>query len=89
MCWNIIFCSFCLGYLIRQLKANGLYDKVNIIITSDHGMTTVTQSRTVAIFPHVKLEQIDYLVNYGAGAGVWPKEGSMKAVHHMTWLEAL
>ncbi len=30
-----------LGYLMSKLKDNGLYDEVNVIVTSDHGMTAV------------------------------------------------
>lgn len=37
-----------LGYLIDRLKVNDLFDDLNLIITSDHGMDTI--SNTTAIF---------------------------------------
>jgi len=36
-----------LGYLIEQLKTHHLFDKMNLIITSDHGMEEVSESRLV------------------------------------------
>ena len=30
-----------LGYLINKLKTNYLFDKLNLIVTADHGMETV------------------------------------------------
>ena len=37
-----------LGYMIEQLKKNDLFDRLNLIITSDHGMDTI--SNRTAIF---------------------------------------
>ena len=36
-----------LGYLVKQMKANKLDETVNIIVTSDHGMTTVDRVNRV------------------------------------------
>ena len=37
-----------LGYMIDQLKSHHLFDKLNLIITSDHGMESI--SKETAIF---------------------------------------
>lgn len=33
-----------LGYMIRKLKENELFNELNIIITSDHGMQSLTKN---------------------------------------------
>jgi arylsulfatase A-like enzyme len=35
------------GYLINKLRANGVLDKMNIIVVSDHGMTALTDEEYV------------------------------------------
>jgi len=57
------------------LKKNKIYDDVNIIITSDHGMSTLNQSKTIPLLPHLNLKQVDLIIDYGTGAGIWPKPG--------------
>ncbi len=44
-----------LGYLIEQLKSHHLFDKLNLIITSDHGMEEVSESRVVYLDSLVNL----------------------------------
>lgn len=36
-----------LGYLIQQLKYHHLFDKLNLIITSDHGMDTISNQTVI------------------------------------------
>jgi predicted AlkP superfamily pyrophosphatase or phosphodiesterase len=36
-----------LGYLLSKFDTNKLWDKVNLIVTSDHGMTTIDTSNQV------------------------------------------
>jgi len=38
-----------LEYLISELRSHSLFDKINLIITSDHGMETI-KSNASAIF---------------------------------------
>ena len=38
-----------LAYLITKLKTNDLFDKINLIITSDHGMETIA-SKEKAVY---------------------------------------
>lgn len=48
-----------IGYLIGQMKHNGLYKKTNIIVTSDHGMGRVEMGKIVKI-PSTLLKMIDF-----------------------------
>lgn len=36
-----------LGYLIGELKSHHLFDKLNLIITSDHGMETISEKTAI------------------------------------------
>ncbi len=42
-----------LGYLIKKLKANGLYDKINIILTSDHGMVSTPKEKIIELEKYI------------------------------------
>ncbi|XP_073682818.1 bis(5'-adenosyl)-triphosphatase enpp4 [Garra rufa] len=38
-----------IGYLMEQLNKTGLWGKINVIITSDHGMTQCSQDRLIVL----------------------------------------
>lgn len=42
-----------LGYLIGQLKAKKIYDKLNLIIVSDHGMSQLYENQNVLIGDYI------------------------------------
>lgn len=44
-----------LGYLIQQLRSHHLYDKLNLIITSDHGMETVSENTAIFLNQYVDI----------------------------------
>lgn len=44
---KLIFCDQTLGYLIQQLKDHHLYEKLNLIVTSDHGMEKIGKNTTI------------------------------------------
>jgi ectonucleotide pyrophosphatase/phosphodiesterase family member 5 len=44
---KLIYLNEILGYLIDQLKSNHLFGKMNIIITSDHGMEKISNETVV------------------------------------------
>jgi predicted AlkP superfamily pyrophosphatase or phosphodiesterase len=63
-----------IGRLVEQLKQRNLYQSTNLIIVSDHGMTTVDASRIVLLDKVIDLQFVD-LITSGAVAGVNPKPG--------------
>ena len=69
-----------MGYLIEQLKQNNLWDKWNIIITSDHGMANVSQSRVIDITEFVNASQ-SMITNDGGVHFIWPKKGMKDVVY--------
>lgn len=48
-----------LGYLIEQLKTSHLFDKLNIIITSDHGMQSILNKEPIFLDNYVNSSLFD------------------------------
>ncbi len=44
-----------LGYLIDSLKANNLFDDLNLIITSDHGMDTISNKTAIFLDSYIDI----------------------------------
>ncbi|CAF0741783.1 unnamed protein product [Brachionus calyciflorus] len=42
-----------LGYLLDQLKSHHLFDKVNLIITSDHGMDSISEKTVIFLEDYI------------------------------------
>ncbi|XP_033737015.1 ectonucleotide pyrophosphatase/phosphodiesterase family member 5-like isoform X2 [Pecten maximus] len=70
-----------LGTLLDKLIANGLQNKVNLILTSDHGMTAVDfDNKLVEIYELVDKSLIQLTVDSGPIMHVVPAEGQEDAV---------
>ena len=69
----LILRNFFTGYLIEKLNKSGLYDDVNIIITSDHGMANLVYP--IPILPYIDMNKVEHVLNFCTGAGIWPKPG--------------
>ncbi|MCC6920184.1 MAG: alkaline phosphatase family protein [Alphaproteobacteria bacterium] len=63
-----------LAALVDGLKARGLYDRTNLVLLSDHGMTGVSLDRVVLIDDFVDVAKLD-VTTYGAEIGVNPAPG--------------
>lgn len=51
-----------LGYVINRLETLDIYNKLNIIIVSDHGMTDVDKDRVVLLDKYIDLNQFDLIL---------------------------
>lgn len=60
--------------LVDGLKARGLYDKINIIVVSDHGMASVPLPNNVLIDTLIDMNRVQS-IGMGAVAGFNPKPG--------------
>ncbi|KAM6964074.1 ectonucleotide pyrophosphatase/phosphodiesterase family member 7-like [Tautogolabrus adspersus] len=75
------------GYMRDKIQQHGLTDKLNIIITADHGMTTVQRGGTVneiilSKIPGFNFRDIKFhLVDYGPSGMLLPKEGKLETVY--------
>lgn len=64
-----------LGFLINELKKAGLYEKVNLIVTSDHGMAQLSADKIVELDEYVSRDLYTW-VDKSPVVGILPKEGS-------------
>ncbi|XP_069779402.1 ectonucleotide pyrophosphatase/phosphodiesterase family member 7-like [Narcine bancroftii] len=76
-----------LGYLLESLERYNLKSKLNVIITSDHGMTTVLKEPAVneivlSRFSNFSFKDNDFeLLDYGPVGLLLPKEGRTDKVY--------
>ncbi|XP_034363295.1 ectonucleotide pyrophosphatase/phosphodiesterase family member 7 [Arvicanthis niloticus] len=74
------------GYLRDSIKSHSLTDSLNLIITSDHGMTTVKKNASDLVefhkFPNFTFRDIEFeLLDYGPNGMLIPKEGMLEKVY--------
>uniref|UniRef100_H3BVN6 Ectonucleotide pyrophosphatase/phosphodiesterase 7 n=1 Tax=Tetraodon nigroviridis TaxID=99883 RepID=H3BVN6_TETNG len=75
------------GYIRQSARRHGLSDLLNIIITADHGMSTVHRRGTVeeiilAKIPGFSFQDVSFhLVDYGPAGMLLPKPGKLETVY--------
>lgn len=75
------------GYIREKIQDYGLTDNLNVIITADHGMTTVLRGENVneiilSKIPGFSFRDIKFhLVDYGPTGMLLPKEGKLEKVY--------
>lgn len=74
------------GYLRDSIKRHHLSDSLNLIITSDHGMTTVNKKASDLVefhkFSNFTFQDIQFeLLDYGPIGMLIPKEGMLEKVY--------
>ena len=69
-----------LARLVEGLKTRGLYDDVNIIVVSDHGMVETSPERVVLLDDYIALDDV-HIVEYSPVLMLRPKAGRDDAVY--------
>ncbi|NXD15207.1 ENPP5 phosphodiesterase, partial [Nothocercus nigrocapillus] len=69
-----------LGYLISELKKAKLWDVINVIITSDHGMSQSSSKRLIELDQYVDRE-LYKVIDYSPAVAILPKEGKLDEVY--------
>ncbi|XP_022626104.1 ectonucleotide pyrophosphatase/phosphodiesterase family member 5 [Seriola dumerili] len=69
-----------LGFLINELKKAGLYEQVNLIVTSDHGMTQLFTDNIIELDEYVSRDLYTW-VDKSPVVGILPKEGKLDEVY--------
>lgn len=76
------------GYIRQSAEQHGLTDSLNIIITADHGMTTVYRNGevdeiTLSKIPGFSFSDLSFhLVDYGPTGMLLPKPGKLETVYN-------
>ncbi|MFO8100082.1 MAG: ectonucleotide pyrophosphatase/phosphodiesterase [Salinibacter sp.] len=61
--------------LVDGLEARGIEDEVNLIVTSDHGMTPTSSDRTIVLDEYIDLDDVR-LIDMNPVAMMEPKDGA-------------
>ncbi|XP_077018087.1 ectonucleotide pyrophosphatase/phosphodiesterase family member 5 isoform X2 [Tamandua tetradactyla] len=69
-----------LGYLIKMLKRARLWNTLNLIITSDHGMTQCSKERVIELDQYLDKDHY-ILIDQSPVAAILPKEGKFDEVY--------
>lgn len=69
-----------LGYLIQMLKKAKLWNILNLIITSDHGMTQCSEERIIELDQYLDKDHY-ILIDQSPVAAILPKEGKLDEVY--------
>ncbi|XP_043944836.1 ectonucleotide pyrophosphatase/phosphodiesterase family member 7-like [Protopterus annectens] len=75
-----------IGYLLEAIERHGLKDDLNVIITSDHGMTTVKKDpavKEILLSKYIKFRDLVKfdIVDYGGFGMILPKEGKEEQLY--------
>ncbi|KAM9704237.1 ectonucleotide pyrophosphatase/phosphodiesterase family member 5 [Menidia menidia] len=69
-----------LGFLLNELKKAGLYEKVNLVVTSDHGMAQLSPEKIIELDEYVDRDLYTW-VDKSPVVGILPKEGKLDEVY--------
>lgn len=64
-----------LGFLRQELRRVGLYDSVNLVVTSDHGMAQMSPDRVVELDEYLSRDTYTW-IDKSPVVGILPKEGA-------------
>ncbi|KAH0621799.1 hypothetical protein JD844_023433 [Phrynosoma platyrhinos] len=69
-----------LGYLVSELKKANLWDTLNIIITSDHGMAQSSRDRIIELDLYVD-RSLYRMIDHSPAVAILPEEGKFNEVY--------
>ncbi len=69
-----------IGYLVNELKVKGLWGNTNIMIVSDHGMSSLSKDRLIILDDLIKVEDVD-IISYSPAVQMNVKEGKFDEVY--------
>lgn len=70
-----------LGFLRNELRKAGLYEKVNLIVTSDHGMMQLSTEKIIELDEYVSRDSYTW-VDKSPVVGIIPSEGKLEDVYN-------
>ena len=67
--------------LVDGLKSRRLFERINIIIVSDHGMARIDPSRVVMLDDYFDSKQAEAVIWNGCSVNIFPKPGMEQAIY--------
>lgn len=69
-----------IGSMLDSLRVRNTLDDINIIVTSDHGMTATSPDRIIFLDDHINLEDV-LVVDWSPVAMIRPNEGMEESIY--------
>lgn len=69
-----------MGYLKKRLQKNNLWNDINIIVLSDHGMVNLSADKTIMLPSIINMDNVKRII-WGPVTMIWPKEGEKKEIY--------
>ena len=70
-----------LGYLLDEIEAKGFSDRLNILLTSDHGMAELSEDKVIFLDDMINLDDVE-VVDWSPVAMLRPEEGKIEKVYN-------
>lgn len=70
-----------LGQLIEALKQRKILEKVNIIITSDHGMTSINPNKVIFLDDYINLNTVK-IIDWSPVLALQPRDGEKEKIYN-------
>lgn len=70
-----------LGQLMEALKQRGILEKVNIIITSDHGMTSIKPDKVIFLDDYIDLNTVE-IIDWSPVLALYPHDGEKEKIYN-------
>nr|AQQ74967.1 hypothetical protein [uncultured bacterium] len=67
--------------LVEGLKSRGIFERVNIIIVSDHGMARIDPGQVMSLDEYFDPKQAEAVVWNGCSVNIFPKPGMERAIY--------
>jgi predicted AlkP superfamily pyrophosphatase or phosphodiesterase len=69
-----------LGYLKQQMKKHNLWQNINLVIVSDHGMVDQSADKTIRLDNIINMENAERII-WGPLTMIWPKQGTEEQLY--------
>jgi predicted AlkP superfamily pyrophosphatase or phosphodiesterase len=69
-----------IGILLQGLKPRGILNDINIIITSDHGMTSISPDKTIFLDDYIDLSSVD-IIDWSPIVSLRPHDGKKEEIY--------
>lgn len=79
---KIVQLDFMLGYFLIELDKLSIAQNVNVIVTSDHGMSNISDERKVNLMDHIDVEWIAEMQGYSPNFNIKAKEGQVDNIYN-------
>jgi predicted AlkP superfamily pyrophosphatase or phosphodiesterase len=70
------------GQLVQGLEARGLLEKVNLIITSDHGMAATSDERVIKLSDYIDLKTVE-IIDGSPAVTLRPKQANVDSLYRV------